>query len=721
MPTLYQYKSRDIESRFAGSWENQESTGPGGKSFRAQGPPKGDKHALGSNGSGNWQDKPLRGGFNGPKPNSRGRGGGRGAFHGGTTSDGNDRFHESRGGRGGFHGGPTNDGSDRFNESLRGSRGSRGSRGGRGGRGGRGDRGDRGGRGGGFRGGRGRGNFSPQNEGRFERFANNQRGNDYGGRGRNLGGRGEDRNSRASYRQQYNEGDGNDNHHHHWDRQNNRGNNRGRGGWQPKFNERNNHYPRNNETTFDDGIEFEPVVKKDYDKDKHRSGAARRGLDDGRDRRPTSNNNGEPKPKLIPTSTEEAETMIYVGKVPRATSEQSLSVIFTKFGEVDRVSVHPSDDGCKTFGFVSFKSKESAQKALDTQEPLYLNGSLLVIKPRMQKPAEPTTTSEDGKGKEGEEENKENWPPICKQKPTVHKLGATKIMRVEGIPSHWTASSLIGVFSRYGRVTGSFIYDDKDEFGNRQGLVEIDEVLRDKLCNKVKTLLVEDAPITMNRSDLAKLEQIARYAKGNEVCTEMSEGEEPLYVAPVPGLKVINNATTSMATTTKTKTKTEYGEVIPVGMPMPMAPHHQPPPVPMYPPGIAIMPMAPYGYSKPTTAGGKSSYAAIATASAAAVTKKEHPVAAKSEEKKVDTSRMELYVKNLDREVFQEDDDLHHLFKTYGDIEECVLSRNPDSTPKDYGFVRFTNADTAKRAMHSMNGRLVGDLKLRVKHSTRNV
>ncbi|XP_054777242.1 polyadenylate-binding protein 8-like [Prosopis cineraria] len=64
-----------------------------------------------------------------------------------------------------------------------------------------------------------------------------------------------------------------------------------------------------------------------------------------------------------------------------------------------------------------------------------------------------------------------------------------------------------------------------------------------------------------------------------------------------------------------------------------------------------------------------------------------------------------LYVKNLDDSI--SDDKLKELFSPFGTITSCKVMRDPNGISRGSGFVAFSTADEASRALVEMNGKMV--------------
>ena len=83
---------------------------------------------------------------------------------------------------------------------------------------------------------------------------------------------------------------------------------------------------------------------------------------------------------------------IYVGNIPRETSESSVREEFEKFGEVSNVSLIKDKftNMLKGFGFVEMPKKEEAEKAIQN-----LDGQMFSGRPLTVNPAKPRTESSD--------------------------------------------------------------------------------------------------------------------------------------------------------------------------------------------------------------------------------------------------------------------------------------------------------------------------------------
>lgn len=64
-----------------------------------------------------------------------------------------------------------------------------------------------------------------------------------------------------------------------------------------------------------------------------------------------------------------------------------------------------------------------------------------------------------------------------------------------------------------------------------------------------------------------------------------------------------------------------------------------------------------------------------------------------------------LYIKNLDDTI--DDDKLKELFAPYGTITSCKIMRDPSGVSKGSGFVAFSTAEEASRALMEMNGKMI--------------
>ncbi|EXB54169.1 Polyadenylate-binding protein 2 [Morus notabilis] len=66
---------------------------------------------------------------------------------------------------------------------------------------------------------------------------------------------------------------------------------------------------------------------------------------------------------------------------------------------------------------------------------------------------------------------------------------------------------------------------------------------------------------------------------------------------------------------------------------------------------------------------------------------------------------LNLYVKNLDDSVT--DEKLRELFSDFGTITSCKVMRDPNGISRGSGFVAFSTAEEASRALSEMNGKMV--------------
>ncbi|XVE82828.1 hypothetical protein DITRI_Ditri16bG0036900 [Diplodiscus trichospermus] len=66
---------------------------------------------------------------------------------------------------------------------------------------------------------------------------------------------------------------------------------------------------------------------------------------------------------------------------------------------------------------------------------------------------------------------------------------------------------------------------------------------------------------------------------------------------------------------------------------------------------------------------------------------------------------LNLYVKNLDDSI--NDDKLRELFSDFGTITSCKVMRDPNGISKGSGFIAFSTAEEASRALAEMNGKMI--------------
>ena len=60
-----------------------------------------------------------------------------------------------------------------------------------------------------------------------------------------------------------------------------------------------------------------------------------------------------------------------------------------------------------------------------------------------------------------------------------------------------------------------------------------------------------------------------------------------------------------------------------------------------------------------------------------------------------------------DLSTFVTEEDINQLFASYGYIHEIKIMRSEETLKNlSYGFIKFANANEAKRAMQSLNGML---------------
>ncbi|KAJ8764413.1 hypothetical protein K2173_006153 [Erythroxylum novogranatense] len=76
---------------------------------------------------------------------------------------------------------------------------------------------------------------------------------------------------------------------------------------------------------------------------------------------------------------------------------------------------------------------------------------------------------------------------------------------------------------------------------------------------------------------------------------------------------------------------------------------------------------------------------------------------------------LNLYVKNLDDSI--SDDKLKELFSEFGTITSCKVMRDPNGLSRGSGFVAFSSAEEALRALSEMSGKMIVSKPLYVAHA----
>ena len=75
---------------------------------------------------------------------------------------------------------------------------------------------------------------------------------------------------------------------------------------------------------------------------------------------------------------------------------------------------------------------------------------------------------------------------------------------------------------------------------------------------------------------------------------------------------------------------------------------------------------------------------------------------------------MKLLVRNLDRTTTE--DELNALFSEFGSVQSCTLVLDKETgKSKGFGFIEIPSPGDAKAAVKNLNGKQVGDNKIRVK------
>ncbi len=75
---------------------------------------------------------------------------------------------------------------------------------------------------------------------------------------------------------------------------------------------------------------------------------------------------------------------------------------------------------------------------------------------------------------------------------------------------------------------------------------------------------------------------------------------------------------------------------------------------------------------------------------------------------------MKILVRNLDRTTTEEE--LRHLFEEFGTVRSCNLVMDKETgASKGFGFVEIPKPGEAKAAIKTLNNKMVGENKIRVK------
>ncbi len=75
---------------------------------------------------------------------------------------------------------------------------------------------------------------------------------------------------------------------------------------------------------------------------------------------------------------------------------------------------------------------------------------------------------------------------------------------------------------------------------------------------------------------------------------------------------------------------------------------------------------------------------------------------------------MKLLIRDLNRSTTE--NELRELFESYGRVQSCTLVMDAKTgASKGFGFVEMPKPGEAKAAMKNLNGKLVGEHKIRVK------
>ena len=89
---------------------------------------------------------------------------------------------------------------------------------------------------------------------------------------------------------------------------------------------------------------------------------------------------------------------IYVGNLPKNTTEETVREIFAKYGEVSEVKLIKDrySDELRGFGFIEMPSNSDAQKAIQEVNGTELEGHTLIVNE-----ARPREDSSGGRGRSG--------------------------------------------------------------------------------------------------------------------------------------------------------------------------------------------------------------------------------------------------------------------------------------------------------------------------------
>ncbi|CAE8734033.1 unnamed protein product [Polarella glacialis] len=179
---------------------------------------------------------------------------------------------------------------------------------------------------------------------------------------------------------------------------------------------------------------------------------------------------------------------VFIARLPKGATEEAVRIYFEEFGEVAKVELKIGEDGMsRGFGFVTFKSKESAQKVVDNYDNNKFQGRWIAC--------EACTPQENI----GEQRGKGSDP-----------LTAAERIFVGGLPRDVTEEKLKAHFEeKYGKVTDIDLKHDPDGAFRGFGFVTFqDRATADFLVEQHGQTMYEGKAIHCKRAQ--KFERVSR-------------------------------------------------------------------------------------------------------------------------------------------------------------------------------------------------------------------
>lgn len=365
--------------------------------------------------------------------------------------------------------------------------------------------------------------------------------------------------------------------------------------------------------------------------------------------------------------------VVYVGSVSSDISGQDILCAFEKFGPIESVNIRSSDNHPSQYAFVRFLEIESAHAALDAGETICRH-KRLAIRPRRKSPLrQPQRRAADL-----------DSPPVRDIANTdISKLNHLnnlwgKSLSIANIPPDMNPRDLFDLFSDHGAVEAAFIHP----YGM---IVQIDKLLiRGDLHGRRHGEVVFDSFLYTKNA----LQKLNRYnLRGYVLEVAPKRVTPPLAASSLPPIQYSSPSVPPLLLN---------------NLPMNWLNH---PNAPDHSSFFTQQPEHPLLFQDPTKP--MQMYAPLPQPHQLPPIQpvQMEPVSIAIPELDEPDDPCNLFVKNLDPDLFRETDQLKDLFMGHGNVVSAHLAVNAEREPRGFGFVSFSNPEEARAAKIALHGK----------------